>query len=226
MELDMLSILLIGGISLVIGLLIGLALSSLFRSEEEKPSISQQDVDPNWVEVAHFWWDRRNSDLVLRVGNQTYLERANLKSAERKRLIRMLNELHVWLAQEPLPEVEKAVLGAKMPSLEFKVAPESPNLLLNPVDAIVTAIQSDAPKVDLSSASIVQQINAILQTKLAETNMKDKAIRLMELPNKGMVVLIGLDQYEGIDAVPDPEVQAILREAVAEWEVQAAAKGD
>jgi hypothetical protein len=46
----------------------------------------------------------------------------------------------------------------------------------------------------------------------------------MEFPNKGMVVLIGLDQYEGIDAVPDENIRALLRAAVAEWEARVAAE--
>jgi len=40
----------------------------------------------------------------------------------------------------------------------------------------------------------------------------------MELPGKGMVVMIGLDQYDSVNDVPDSEIQAVLRAAVKEWE--------
>jgi hypothetical protein len=46
----------------------------------------------------------------------------------------------------------------------------------------------------------------------------------MELEGKGVVVMIGLDQYEGVSEVPDPEVRALLRECVMEWERTAGAE--
>jgi hypothetical protein len=40
----------------------------------------------------------------------------------------------------------------------------------------------------------------------------------MELPTKGLVVMVGLQQYEEVDAVPDPEIRALIRQSVDEWE--------
>jgi hypothetical protein len=33
-----------------------------------------------------------------------------------------------------------------------------------------------------------------------------------------MVIMVGLDQYADIDAVPDEEIRTVIRESVAEWE--------
>jgi len=62
------------------------------------------------------------------------------------------------------------------------------------------------------------QVDEILQKKLQERGLQQRGVRLMELPNKGMVVLIGLEQYATVEEVPDAEIQALIRASVSEWE--------
>jgi len=69
--------------------------------------------------------------------------------------------------------------------------------------------------------SIAAQIDDILQEKLKDSPLAGRAIRLMELPNRGMVVMVGLNQYDGVEAVPDEEIRNLIRSAVAEWEERA-----
>jgi hypothetical protein len=70
----------------------------------------------------------------------------------------------------------------------------------------------------LGSPSIAAQVNDILQEKLHGTPLAQRGIRLMELPGKGMVVLIGMEQFDSVDAVPYPEIKALIKESVAIWE--------
>jgi hypothetical protein len=66
--------------------------------------------------------------------------------------------------------------------------------------------------------SIVAQIDDILQEKLEGTPLSKRGIRLRELPNQHMAVMVGLDQYEGVEDVPDEEIRNLIRSAVSEWE--------
>ena len=66
--------------------------------------------------------------------------------------------------------------------------------------------------------SIVEQIDNILQLVLKESGMEDSAVRLMDMPNKGMVVVIGLDMYDEIDDIPDGQIKSVIRQAVWLWE--------
>jgi hypothetical protein len=66
----------------------------------------------------------------------------------------------------------------------------------------------------------VAQIDEILQERLAGTPLAVRGIRLQEAPDGGVIVLVGLQRFEGIDAVPDSEIKAAIRQAVAEWEKQ------
>jgi hypothetical protein len=72
-----------------------------------------------------------------------------------------------------------------------------------------------------SGNSMVFQINEILQTHLAGTPLANQGIRLQEALHGGVLVYIGLEKYEGIDAVPNPEIKDLIRQSVAEWEKQA-----
>ena len=62
------------------------------------------------------------------------------------------------------------------------------------------------------------QIDQILQTKLEGTHLDDQGIRLVEGPEQGMVIEIGLDKYTEIEAVPDEQIRQLIRLSVADWE--------
>jgi hypothetical protein len=89
---------------------------------------------------------------------------------------------------------------------------------LSPVNVIARALQAEVRSPQPPPKSIATQIDEILQEMLENSTLATRAIRLLELPNKGMVVMVGLDQYEGVDAVPDEEIKKVIRAAVAEWE--------
>jgi len=66
--------------------------------------------------------------------------------------------------------------------------------------------------------SIAAQVDEVLQEKLASSPLKDRSIRLMELPGGGMVVMVNNEQFDGVNEVSDPEIRNLIQESVAEWE--------
>ncbi len=66
-------------------------------------------------------------------------------------------------------------------------------------------------------ASMVEQINAILQRKLVEASGTTRGIRMVEGSAGALRVYLGLQSYS-FDDVPDADVKRMIREAVAEWE--------
>lgn len=95
---------------------------------------------------------------------------------------------------------------------------EKNRIRLNPIEIFTRAFQSDVHSPSPYDRSISEQIDEILQEMLEDSPLKSRAIRLMELPTKGMVVMVGLNQYQGVDTVPDEDVRNIIHAAVAEWE--------
>lgn len=101
---------------------------------------------------------------------------------------------------------------------------ESPPVQESPSPAAEDETQpsSPPPNEDKStdSRSIVEQVDDILQEKLASSPLTEKGIFLQEDPKKGMVIWVGLNSYEGIDDLPDPAIRDIIRSAVREWEAK------
>jgi hypothetical protein len=110
-----------------------------------------------------------------------------------------------------------AVSGYRQPRSTGELPPlERPSL--NPIETIRRALESDVKKPLPPDRSIAAQVNDIFLEIIAGTELEKRGIRLMELPGKGMVVMIGLTQYDSVDDVPDPEIKAALKQAVATWE--------
>jgi len=78
-----------------------------------------------------------------------------------------------------------------------------------------------APAQKITVMSIVNQINDILQENVVGTEFEKRGIRLVELPNRGVAVQVGLGTFPDIDSVPEPEIRSLIRAAVSEWELKA-----
>ncbi len=88
---------------------------------------------------------------------------------------------------------------------EELAAPQKP--LINPAD-----------KKAMASLSMIGQIDAVLQWRLAASPLAKRGIRVAEAPGGGVRVEVGLEKFEAVDDVPDPEIKAFIKAAIAEWE--------
>jgi len=66
--------------------------------------------------------------------------------------------------------------------------------------------------------TIVGMIDEVLQKKLETSPLQGRKIKLEDGLQGEVVVLVDADRYVGVDQVPDPQVQAIIRESIAEWD--------
>jgi hypothetical protein len=72
------------------------------------------------------------------------------------------------------------------------------------------------PKVKM--LSVIDEVNDILQKKLHGSPLAGKGIHLMENHNKEIRFWVGLNSYNDVDEIPDPDVRQIIDESVREWE--------
>ncbi len=65
--------------------------------------------------------------------------------------------------------------------------------------------------------SMIGQINDILQQNIAESGGEYQGVQLIEGPGGSARVMVGVQSYE-LGEVPDENIQALIRDAVASWE--------
>ena len=97
-----------------------------------------------------------------------------------------------------------------------------------PVDAIKLTNMPMPPKPEgeakkeeapaAAPTSMVGQINAILQARIVNTKLAEVGVTMIESPSGGVFVYVGLNKFESIDSVPDEDIKAAIRSAIAEWE--------
>jgi hypothetical protein len=154
--------------------------------------------------------------LVVEVEGLTYAKKEELTPDQKNKVINLLVELRPWVENAPTAQPEKVetepeqtrqteVKPAVKPTPATGLKITSPTKVILPVKPV---------------RSIVSQIDEVLQTRLASSPLASRGIRLVESETGGVLVYIGLDKYEGIDTIPDPEIQAFIRQSVAIWEKQ------
>lgn len=82
---------------------------------------------------------------------------------------------------------------------------------------VTRAVEAEAPKLPYAPKSPAAQVNDIVQEKITGTPLEERRIKLIDKPNQEMAVLIGIEEFPTVDAVPDEEIRGILKQAVTEW---------
>ncbi|HEX7542419.1 MAG TPA: hypothetical protein VF352_09840 [Anaerolineales bacterium] len=182
------------------------------------------------VEILRAW--RTLSGKVWLEMDGTRLNgKESLQPDQRRRLVSMLLDMRPWLENTPVAaafsEVQPRMAIAApcpVPRAGTGTTSQEPGLPRRNRDyPAVPPVKKGKPDVEQIKPvpvlkSIVEQIDDVLQAKLLVSPFKDRDIRLTEGPGGVVLVKDGLKKYEGIEAVPEPEIQALIRQAVTEWE--------
>jgi hypothetical protein len=180
------------------------------------PNAPASDGDPGLMRIKN-----ENGRLTLDLDG-VRMNTSALTAEQRKRLIDMLTAIRPWLEGKPAsppPAIPPQPAPAAAPRAVSSTPPPRP---VPPSSASrptpTTKRKEDEP--EAAPTSIVGQINMILQARIAHTPLAARGIALLESPAGGVLVYIGMEKYEGVDAVPDEEVKSAIRAAIAEWETK------
>jgi hypothetical protein len=145
------------------------------------------------------------------------VDTAQLTTNQRKRLIELMMILRPWVEGIRQPIAPPAATPAVTPP---PAAAPTPAPVTPPSPSKSRPAAAGAKKEGPSAAplSMVTQIDAILQARLLGTSLAERGVRLVESPEGGVSVMVDNKSFAGVGEVPDPNVQAAIRLAIAEWE--------
>jgi len=157
------------------------------------------DETLQYVDIVRVGRDLTHPQLVLRLEGGYYRSAQELSEEQRNKLIPVIEELTWWFKrQTPAP-----------------VPPPSTQL---PVGKPVAKQEKDKNKTTtVAEKSIALQVDEILQEKLKGTALEKRGIFISETPEGGLLIHVGLEQFESVEAVPYAEIKGLIRTAVAEW---------
>lgn len=192
------------------------------EAPEAKP-VTVNVEDPGLLRIKN-----ENGLLTLDLDGSR-VDTAALSVEQRKRLIEMLTVMRPWLEGKP---VHAPVATTPPPAPQPKPSPvvptpHAPQDAIDPIPSrplsppISTPRPATIAKEDRpvsAPTSIVGQIDQILQARLEGSPLEDRGVFLTQSPEGGVMVYIGLTKYMSIDDVPDAEIKAAIRAAIAEWE--------
>jgi hypothetical protein len=153
------------------------------------------------------------------------IEASNINSEQRKRIIAVLTQIRPFLetstqaptsrpVQTPSPTPPRPVSPPREASSVGTTPATAPSSSSKPAPAPGKA--KDEPAA--APQSIVEQIDTILQSQLVGTPLMERGIRLQESPEGGVIVWVGIEKFEGVNEVPDEQIQAAIRAAIGVWE--------
>jgi hypothetical protein len=138
----------------------------------------------------------------------------------RKRLMELITVFRIWLDAAPSSQPATPQLAAPIQT-PLEPAPVR-EAVSRPQPTVTQPVAPQAkkpePEKNIASLSIVQQIDMVLQERLMTTRLADRGIRLQESIHGGVEVYVDSDKFETVDDVPDAEIKATIRAAIAEWE--------
>lgn len=210
----------------VIGLLVGLLVSSLFSSRDTKgvtpDEPPQEMMKDGFAEAVSLWYSPSGKKIVTQMDGGFYRDYLTLSPEQKARVNKLLALWSAWAgkaAEAKVDQINTPVASA--------VSPESADL--PPIQPVLDWSVQEALKAKETEAlsilpaedrpkTIAGQISVIIEKMLVTSPIKEKGIKLIENEHQGVDVWIGLEKFDGIDAIPYPDVKQLIHEAVAQWE--------
>jgi hypothetical protein len=227
------------GIIVLIIIIIGVIIAVAFRrprpTQAAKPAKVAAPARQRLQEILRLSRDPDTGRVVTEFQNRIIRDPHTLSKGERDYLVRLAKDWYNWLG---IPEPQGEASSAAAPTVSTEPGSPTVPVDLPPAEAIFAQPEAGVPvqpnivappppQKNAAAASllespiprsIVEQVDDIVQEKLAAHPGPVPVIKLVEDPYEGVIVWVNQTKYVGIESVTDPTVRAIIRSAAVEWE--------
>ena len=213
---DIITFILLAVVCLLVGFFIGRMVRQ-FNEPDDQTFPQKEKLDDDDIHIAR---EDSTGKLIILHKRKTYYDARSLPLEVHNKVLQMLIDLQLWTGNPQKPKKEDASEKDSLLNKQDSIFTEPGGKKTEPVSLISSLTHPLRKETadDKVEKSIIAQIDEILQEKLADSDLRDRGIRLMESSNRGLVVLVGLDQYENIGDIPDDAIVRVIRQSVSEWE--------
>ncbi len=164
-------------------------------------------------------WRSPAGRLIVELGGRRYRGRDEITDyPTAQRLINAAKDLNQFLNLTPSapakkPERERPVVKVSLEEL----ASQPVKLPTMDIMKQMRYLREQSKKPEIQIKSIMDEINDILQSKIAGTPLAGRGLKVADGLHGGIFSLDGHD-YESLEELPDPEARDMVRAAIQEWD--------
>jgi hypothetical protein len=184
------------------------------KREEEQEKLKTPPLPPVKVDDPGLLRIKNENGKAALDLDGVRVDTSALSTDQRKRLVELIMLTRPWLKEETA--AAPMTTTPPLPPQPASAPAQPATSTLPPIRPPAPAEKDDRPSAP--ATSIVGQIDAILQTRIAGTPLEQRRVFLSQSSEGGVIVHVGFDQYKGVDEVPDAEIKSAIRAAIAEWE--------
>lgn len=216
-------------LALIIGVLIGVLAVLVFRSEPKPPveaePMPKKFAEKGYTEAMRVYFSPAEKKVLPRLDGDYYDEFSSLTLEQKARVQRLVDALSDWSGRSPAktPPVLPAAESPR-PIERPAAAPVAPAVAASSLTAFTAPAQLDAAEPAAAKKepqTIVEQINDLVEKMASNLSERERSVHLTDNGHQGVTVWVGLEKFNSVDDVPYPEVQGLIKAAVARWEADA-----
>jgi len=165
-------------------------------------------------------FERISGAFKLQLDGEMVEYTSDLTPEHRDRLLKIVIALRPWL-DGPKKPAQTAPLAADVAAPTIPISSAKAASPSTPLVKTKEEIKAEIASTPYSNLSMVEQIDRILQKKLNDGPLGKRGIRMRSSLSGGLLIEVGLAEYEWIEDIPEQAIQDVIREAIAVWEEKA-----